>query len=127
MAAFEVIYEHALGIRINGEFWIDGSFLTRKIEPGDVDLILVTPARFYDDGTQEQQKFLDWLINTEDDPRKSFRCHTDIVLAYDPDHAEYGRYRDIANHWQNNVYGYSVTTREPKGIVVVSLTGDEAV
>jgi hypothetical protein len=123
MAAFELVYEQTQALQLHGEFWLDGSFLTHKIEPTDIDFVLFVAALFYDSGTPQQKAFLDWLINKEDDPRKSFHCDTDVVLVYEESHIEHGHYLQIARHWKDEVYGYSVTTREPKGIVVVSLTG----
>ena len=46
---------------IPGEVWVDGSFLTEKIEPGDVDLVLKTSATFLDTATQDQQDAIEWL------------------------------------------------------------------
>lgn len=126
MAGFEVIYEQARALGLHGDFWIDGSFLTQKIEPDDIDFIFLTPADFYNSGTAEQRAFLDWLINTEDDPKKSFRCHTDTVLIYEKAHPEHERSLQVTKHWEESVYGRSVTTGEPKGIVVVNLTEREA-
>lgn len=135
MAGFEVIYERALSIGIEGEIWVDGSFLTKKIDPGDIDFVFVVDAAFYEDGTNEQNEFLEWLISNEDDPKKAFFCHTDVVLVYPPDSPLYPLTVNTKRHWQENVYGYSVATREPKGIVVVTLekpkvpeesVGDEA-
>jgi hypothetical protein len=42
MAGFEAIYERALAVNIEGELWINGSFTTNKIDPEDIDLILIT-------------------------------------------------------------------------------------
>ena len=42
----EVIRElQRLGI--TGELWLDGSFLTRKIDPDDIDLVLGVPRACY--------------------------------------------------------------------------------
>lgn len=121
MAGFETLYEQALAVKLHGFIWLDGSFLTRKIEPHDVDLIFVVPAELYDSGTSEQFEFLEWLIDKEDEPKTSFMCHTDVVLSYKEGHAEYERYLANLHHWEANVYGFSVNTKEPKGIVVVEL------
>jgi hypothetical protein len=121
MAGFKVIHERALTLRIEGEIWIDGSFLTKKIDPQDIDFVFVVDAALYEDGTQEQNEFLEWLISNEDDPKKSFLCHTDVVLVYPPDSPLYPLTVNTKRHWEENVYGYSVATREPKGIVVVTM------
>lgn len=122
MAGFEAIYERMSAVGIDGEIWVDGSFLTKKNEPDDIDFVLMVSARFYDDGTPEQKQLIDWLIDNEDDPKKSFLCHTDAGLVYD----ELSPLRyltvDTYRHWEQDVYGFSVATHEPKGIVVVAIS-----
>jgi hypothetical protein len=121
MAGFTAIYDRALSLGIYGEIWVDGSFLTKKIDPEDIDFVFVIPAHFHDSGSPEQFEFVEWLISNEDDPKKSFLCHTDVVLVYPLGSPWYPLTVSTLQHWDQNVYGFSVTTREPKGIVVVKL------
>jgi hypothetical protein len=55
MAGFEAIRERALSLQIRGEAWIDGSFLTKKRDPRDIDFILLIDNNYYDSGTTEQR------------------------------------------------------------------------
>jgi hypothetical protein len=121
MAGFETIYERAISVGIEGEAWVDGSFLTNKIDPDDVDFIVLADAHFRDNGTPEQQEFIEWLISNEDDPKKSFLCHTDVVLLYAPDSPWYELNSRSKEHWEENVYGFSVASHEPKGIAVIKI------
>ena len=45
---------------IVGEIWIDGSFLTEKLNPDDVDLLLIVKADTFRAFTAEQRRFFDW-------------------------------------------------------------------
>jgi hypothetical protein len=121
MAGFEAIYERAIAVGIEGEVWIDGSFLTNKIDPLDVDLIILTDAHFRDNGTPVQQEFIEWLISNEDDPKKSFLCHTDAVLLFPLGSPWYGLNALSKKHWEENVYVFSVASHEPKGIAVIKI------
>ncbi len=121
MAGFEAVYERAISVGIEGEVWVDGSFLTNKIDPEDVDFIVLTDAYFRDSGTPEQEEFIEWLISNEDEPKKSFLCHTDVVLLFAPDSPWYELNSRNKKHWEENVYGFSVASREPKGIVIVKI------
>ena len=47
---------------VPGELWIDGSFLTDKINPKDVDVLLRVDGAVYNSGTQEQRDAIDWVI-----------------------------------------------------------------
>ena len=124
MAGFETLYERAITLKITGEAWIDGSFLTRKMEPEDIDFIFIIPSHLYDAGSDEQVAFIDWLIDNEDEPKTAFFCHTDVVLAYQPSHLEYGNFAATLQAWEQKVYGFSVSSKEPKGIAVVKLRED---
>lgn len=121
MAGFETIYDRAVAVGIQGEVWIDGSFLTKKIDPGDIDFIFLIDASFHESGTQEQYEFIEWLIDNVDDPKRSFFCHTDVVLLYPEDSPLYPLTAGSKRHWEHSVYGYSVSSREPKGIAVIEV------
>jgi hypothetical protein len=122
MAGFEVVYERATHVQIDGEFWINGSFTTKKIDPDDIDFILVTDPRFSDEGSPEQRDFIEWLISNERDPQKAFSCDTDVVFRFPKESPWYEHFTgSILRHWEYDVYGKSVSSGEPKGIVVVSI------
>ena len=46
---------------VKGEIWIDGSFITQKIDPSDVDILLHIKAEFYDNASTEQRDAIDWV------------------------------------------------------------------
>src|SRR5437588_12114043 len=39
-----------------GELWVDGSFVTEKIDPDDADVVLRIGAGLYNDGLPEQRE-----------------------------------------------------------------------
>jgi hypothetical protein len=43
------------------DLWVDGSFLTKKIDPDDVDLTLQVEAAFYEAAKPETQAAIEWL------------------------------------------------------------------
>ncbi len=49
---------------IPGDIWIDGSFLTEKLNPDDVDLILIVSETNYRAFNADQKSFFDWFRNT---------------------------------------------------------------
>lgn len=57
--------------------WIDGSFLTRKYNPNDVDLVLHASASEYDNNA-EYKLAMDWAIG--DEPRAMFGCHSFVMF-----------------------------------------------
>src|SRR5438445_1558865 len=48
---------------IEGELWIDGSFVTEKIDPEDCDIVLRIPGLFYDACSPEQQGVVEWATD----------------------------------------------------------------
>lgn len=62
------------GWTLGEELWIDGSFLTEKIDPADIDIILVLPEEFHNQASPEQLAISEWW--EENDPRTTFGCDT---------------------------------------------------
>jgi hypothetical protein len=101
---------------VPGELWLDGSFLTEKIDPKDVDVILKVDAIIYNSGTQEQRDAIDWVIANQ---KQTLRCDSYALIQYpttDPLHTE-GLW--WYSYWLKQ-WGFS-REDDPKGIVVLSL------
>jgi hypothetical protein len=71
--------EHAFAVLeqsgIVGELWVDGSFLTHKIDPDDVDLVLAMDAAFVDSASPEQREVMTWFADHPPKLRRWLRCH----------------------------------------------------
>jgi hypothetical protein len=62
---------------VGQELWVDGSFLTEKINPNDADLVLVIPEDFEKTASEEQLAIWEWW--DEGDVKSLFNCHTFTV------------------------------------------------
>lgn len=98
---------------MRGEVWVDGSFTTEKLNPDDVDLILVLDSEEFGRFTPEQRTFFQWFSSTSLYDR--FRCDN------------YGMVRDAArseNEWTLaywlRQFGWS-RGNEMKGLAVIRL------
>jgi hypothetical protein len=121
MAGFRAVIDRIIQCGIaQGEIWVNGSFLTEKIDAGDVDFCLLVPSRFYDSGTDKQRATIDWLNSRENEPKRLFHCDTVAEIIYPEKSPLHYLCEPMLEHWRNT-YGRSVRTREPKGIAVVSL------
>lgn len=120
MTGLESIYSRLIGLNITGEMWVDGSFLTQKEEPDDVDVVVFVPSVFFDAGSSRQQEFLNWLGDAKSQVKALFSCHSDSVAEYDSRSAYYPLYLATRSNYED-IFGHSVATREPKGIITVSL------
>jgi hypothetical protein len=69
---FREVVRRIVEAGIKGELWINGSFLTENIDPGDIDFFVIVPARFYDRGSDHQKYVLEWLMSKEKEPRRKY-------------------------------------------------------
>lgn len=120
MAGLDTILRRVASVGITGEVWLNGSFVTEKIDPNDSDVVAMVPAEFYDAGTEEQRSTIEWLISKGDEPKILFKCDVYVHLRYRETSPEYDLWIPTLNRWQH-IYGYSAKTGEPKGIVVLNL------
>jgi hypothetical protein len=102
---------------IPGELWVDGSFLTRKENPEDVDVVLRIDADVYDNGTQAVRQVVDWIISNL---KQTHMCDSYVWLEYPDGHAlhdesEWNRAAHMAG------FGWSRDKADMKGIAVVRL------
>ncbi|MDM4014962.1 DUF6932 family protein [Roseiconus lacunae] len=108
---------------LSGDFWLDGSFLTKKIDPADADIVLVIDHVQLDDATEEQILILDWF---GDPGRKlDLLCDNYIALWYPSDHDRFEHGQTQLTYW-NNWWG-TARNGEKKGFAVlnVSTGGDK--
>jgi hypothetical protein len=101
---------------VTGALWVDGSFLTEKINPKDVDVVLRVQSTIYNAGTKEHREAIDWVIANQ---KQTLKCDSYVFFEYpagDPLYDE-GPWWYA---WWLRQWGFS-REDEPKGIVVLSL------
>jgi len=101
---------------IEGEVWVDGSFVTEKINPADVDLILRCSADFFENGTQQQRRTVEWL---KTDLKSSHLCDAYCLIEWPEDHQNYWVGEYMHNYWMRQ-FGFS-RGNAMKGIAVIAL------
>jgi hypothetical protein len=87
-----------------GEVWVDGSFVTDKINPKDSDILLHVEGDFYDNATPEQKRVIDWVGN--DDLKTPHYCDSYIYLDYPAGHPWYWYGVYFLAYWMKQ-YGFS--------------------
>jgi hypothetical protein len=101
-----------------GDMWVNGSFLTEKIDPKDIDLVLRCDGALYNTGTPEHRAAIDWVIANQ---KSTLMCDSYVLFEYPvghPLHAEGLWWYS----WYHKWWGFS-RDDDPKGIVVISLSG----
>jgi hypothetical protein len=89
--------EHVIAVLdaagVVGSLWVDGSFLTQKIDPEDVDTVLVMQSAFVDAASREQLEVIHWFTDEFGDLRRWLKCHNFPLLLYPDGHPLFGRQR----------------------------------
>lgn len=105
--------------RIEGNLWLDGSFLTEKIDPDDVDIVLALKSDFVYGCTANQAAVLQWFV--DEDLKPEFRCHSFLFIEFPQGHEFYVHGETERGKWLD-WFGHSrKPARVPKGIVSVAL------
>lgn len=92
-------------IQIPFEVWIDGSFVTNKMNPNDIDLLIVVSEQKINMLTSDQKIYLNMLLNK---PMAKTKFYCDVYFCV----AENEQYKSYWRGW----FGFS-RKEVPKGIV----------
>ncbi len=82
MQSFEDVLDVHYENDVRGEIWLDGSFVTEKINPKDIDFVLEIKSEFYDGGSTQLQGAVDTLIDNGPDWPPA-ECDTNAMF-HDP-------------------------------------------
>src|SRR5437762_2503951 len=73
MAGLDAMVKKLIEGGISGQLWVDGSFLTCKSEPDDVDLLLHVTASFIEKCDAGSKQLLAWFSGQQ---QEAYSCHT---------------------------------------------------
>lgn len=113
MDGLERIIEELESADIRCDLWVDGSFLTQKIDPEDADMVLMVDKVYADLLEPWRKDVLVWYADEE--RHTSERCHT----FYHGVVAGSAASDDTVEYWKR-WFGNSRSS-EHKGIVVVEI------
>lgn len=101
---------------VTGKVWVDGSFVTEKIDPGDVDILIHVTSDLYDNDPVKRAT-VDWAAHP--DRFDTHSCDAYKWIEYSVGHPLFADSEDSRRYW-TDWYGLS-RGGTPKGIVVISL------
>lgn len=103
---------------ITGELWIDGSFVTTKIDPMDVDMLLRVQAGLYDSDAAKRAA-VDWASSAN--LLDSHLCDSYRWVEYSVGHPLFADSEADREYW-TDWFGHSRPPKKtPKGLVVIDL------
>jgi hypothetical protein len=103
---------------LKGRIWVDGSFVTEKIDPDDIDMIFEGSYDFLQALQPSASKLVQILSNQQFKLDK--KLHTFVIYSAPMGHVRYPQAKALQDTWIRN-WGYSLKNRTPKGIVTVSV------
>jgi hypothetical protein len=103
------------------EQWIGGSFVTNKVDPGDVDVVSIFDAGAYNALASHRQRLVDSLL-WDGHTRGFWHCDSYSIPFYPPGSPGHAVYQARWTHW-DDFWGHTGANdprgRVPKGFVVV--------
>jgi hypothetical protein len=85
MRNLEKVYAILMTAGVVGDLWIDGSFLTKKIDPRDVDLVLRVDSAFYEAATEPTRVAIRW-VGEGKDLKPTLKIDNYGFLDWPPEH-----------------------------------------
>ncbi len=122
-AIFENLLEVVRALAKNaiaGDLWVDGSFVTSKFNPRDVDVVLCVSSDLYDNCSSEQRAVFDWIESER--LHTDYRCDGYISIEWPVGHPLHGEGIETREYWRR-LFGHTREGHE-KGIPIVRLSGE---
>jgi hypothetical protein len=116
MGGLEKVISRLRNDNVDGEVWVNGSFLTEKVNPNDVDIVLRISADLYENGTITQRRAIDWLNS---DLKSAYYCYSFFFLEWPEGNSKYWLGEYMHSYWMKQ-FGFS-RGEEIKGIAVINL------
>lgn len=116
MNGLERVLSKISGTALQAEAWIDGSFLTHKIDPNDSDIVIRITGRVEAAATQAQIDVLNWVLS---DLKADYLCDSYLFIEYEKGHKLQYRGEWDRAYWLKQ-YGFS-RGDDRKGIAVINL------
>src|SRR4051794_3892468 len=89
MSSLEHVVDVLLSAAVKGELWVDGSFLTNKIDPDDSDVVLRVQESFLTNPSPAQQDAYTWFADEFGILEKWLCCHCFPFVEYPVGHPLY--------------------------------------
>jgi hypothetical protein len=105
-------------LKVPCKIWVDGSFLTEKINPDDIDFVVDVSVGVLDKATAAQADFLDRLSKRAF--RKSDHLHSFVMFDAPSTDSRFTKSQAVHEQWKKD-FGLSYVKKEPKGIAVLAV------
>jgi hypothetical protein len=113
-----VVVSRLRALNLPCKIWIDGSFLTEKIDPDDVDFVVDLPIDVLKSPDADQGVFLHQLAGRAFHHKE--KLHSFIMFSAPVHDVEYPASVELHEQWKRD-FGFSYVKKEPKGIAILEV------
>jgi hypothetical protein len=114
MGFLEQVISRITAEKIESDIWLDGSFVTEKLDPCDSDILVVVKSEFVENTTPSQKNVLNWLRGNL---KTAYLCDSYILALFPEGHINHGQSQWLHAYWLKQ-FGFS-RGDELKGILVI--------
>ena len=118
MEGLKQVLNQLASVSLQCDVWVDGGFLTEKINPKDSDIVIRASGPYVESASQSIKDVVKWLGT---DLKPKFLCHCFFLPVYSVGHQLYDTARKLDAYWKGQ-FGFS-RANNPKGIAVIKLCG----
>ena len=113
--------------------WVDGSFVTNKVDPADIDVVSFCDTDYYNTLDEQTQAEIDRLLDGQRSTKTAYSTHTTLVLSAPlghPDHAVSEFWRKYYRKYWTRTYtvdpvsGHRIRADQQKGFLTMTLGDD---
>jgi hypothetical protein len=113
--------------------WVDGSFVTNKASPHDIDVVRFCGTDYYNSLSMDAQEKIDLLLDGQRSTIIQYHTHSILTLSAPPGHPEHREseiFRIYYRKWLAKTYiedpltGHRIETNQLKGFLEMTL-GEE--
>ncbi len=97
--------------------WLDGSYVTKKEEPDDIDMLTICDAAAIDGLDKPSRALLLGLVARELS-RELHSCHSFLLVAYPEGHPAHAVYQASRQYWED-LFGRD-RAGDPKGFLEIA-------
>ena len=102
-----------------GVQWVDGSFVTTKLNPGDIDIVTFMDLERLNALSRDDQAAVERLVKGRECTKAAYGCHTFLVPSCEPNHPFFPKFEQRRRYWRK-WFGRTRQGR-PKGFVAMVL------
>lgn len=108
-----------------GVQWVDGSFVTTKLNPGDIDIVTFMDLERLNALSRDNQAAVERLVKGRECTKAAYGCHTFLVPSCEPNHPFFPKFEQRRRYWRK-WFGKTRPGRS-KGFVAMALGDEEGI